>query len=454
MKRFMFVIFCLLLLAGCGKKTEEGISGMITIDINPSIEMEIRDNNANRINPLDSEASEIVDRDSMEGKPLKEVLEAILLKVKEKGYVQDDELVIILGLEEMDNTESKDALSVEDMVKAACEKNDIKVNIIVPEITEEAKHEAQGYGVTPAKAQVILDAMKGNEELHFDDLKDKSAKELIQIKESGLYCDRDYTLNGDKCERRERDEAPKEGKSCPEGYEDIKDKCYKTADSKKEPYCKDGLTLKDNKCVGTESVSATPAKYACSKGVAKTRYEAGLTGKNDGDAKDIVCVDTSKATHPVSPCELNDGTEWTKSGGKCYWHRAGVLPEGCPGKIRVGDSCWDDASNILICKGARDGKQYKSRSEYCEGSVKYTSPTVSEYKCTKGKLSGNKCLVDVSKEVEYKISCDDGYTNYLDRVCYNKNETVDYVTGLTCDKGGRLENDRCVFYEVIDAKEK
>ena len=52
------------------------------------------------------------------------------------------------------------------------------------------------------------------------------------------------------------------------------------------------------------------------------------------------------------------------------------------------------------------------------------------------------------------LSCDDGYTNYLDRVCYNKNETIDYVTGLTCDKGGRLENDRCVFYEVIDAKEK
>ena len=210
----------------------------------------------------------------------------------------------------------------------------------------------------------------------------------------------------------------------------------------------------NGKCYSREIVNAIAAKMECTKGEEKTKGELGIQNREGTDANEKVCVDLSKATHPVSPCELNDGTEWTKSGGKCYWHRAGVLPEGCPGKIRVGDSCWDDASNILICKGARDGKQYKSRSEYCEGSVKYTSPTVSEYKCTKGKLSGSKCLVDVSKEVEYKISCDEGYTNYLDRVCYNKNETVDYVTGLTCDKGGRLENDRCVFYEVIDAKEK
>ncbi len=454
MKRFILVIICLLLLFGCGKKkVEEGISGMITIDINPSIEMEIKDNNANRINPLDREASEIVDRDSMEGKPLKEVLEAILLKVKEQGYVKDDELVIILGLEEIENNDSKDALSVEDLLKAACEKNDIKVNIIVPTITEEARHEAEGYGVTPAKAAVILEAMKVNEEIHFDDLKDKSAKELISIKETGKYCDREYTLNGDKCEKAIKEEDAKEGKSCPKGYEEVKDKCYKVSETSTEAYCKKG-TLKRNKCITTETVAAKPSKYSCSKGTAKTRYEAGLTNKNDGDANDIVCVDTSNGTHPVSPCELNDGTEWTKSGGKCYWHRAGKLPSGCPGKIEVNGECWDDASKVLICKGARDGKQYKSRDEYCEGSVKYTKPIVSEYKCSEGTLSGSKCIVEVENNLDYKVTCGEGLTNYQDRVCLDYNNSKDYVVGLTCDKDARLEGNKCVYYEVIDAKGK
>lgn len=137
MKRVLIVIICLMLFVGCGKKEkEEGISGMLTIDINPSIEMEIRDNNAIRINPLDSEAEEIVDRNSMESKPLGEVLDVIIAKFKEKGYAENNEMIIILGMEEKN-------VKVEELLKAACEKAKIKANIIVPEITEEAKHEAE-----------------------------------------------------------------------------------------------------------------------------------------------------------------------------------------------------------------------------------------------------------------------------------------------------------------------
>ena len=461
MKRFLLVIICLLLLVGCGKKVDESLSGMITIDVNPSIEIEVNDGKANRVNPLDNDAGEIVDRDKMEGKSIQDTLEAIVEKLKEKGYTNDNELTIILGVEERSST-SNDRKSFEDILREVCEKKKVKANIIVPKITEEAKHEAEGYGVTPAKAAVILENLEGNNDLHFDDLKDKSAKELIDMKEiipptelrDEFLNEVKYNLRGDKCEKVIKEEKAQEGRTCPDNYEEIKGKCYKIGPAGHEPTCKDNFELKDGKCVGNEEKEAI-AKYTCSKGTAKTRAEAGLTGAHDGDAKDIVCVDTSSATHPVSPCELNDGTEWTKANGKCYWHRAPIIDSGCPGKVQVNGACWDDASNVLICKGARDGKQYSSRSEYCEGSVKYTKPTAGDYKCESGyKLQGDKCVKEITKEPTLTVTCSNGLKPYKDRACIDYNNVGEYITGLTCPGGARLENEKCVYYDVVDASAK
>ena len=446
-----------MMLVGCGKKADESLSGKVTIDINPSIEIEVKDGKVEKINDRADDPSGLVNS-SMEGKKLEKVFEEIVSNAKDKSYIQSGELFVILGFED-ESGNTNDRLSVEDLFRKACKEKDVHVMLIVPEITEEARHEAEGRGVSPAKAAYILELLKENDQLHFDDLKNKSASELIEIQDTGMYCRGGYTLNSGKCERVVKEEDPQEGKTCPEKYEQIKGKCYRISDTMThEPYCKDGMELKDNKCVGTEEVAATPSKYTCSKGTAMTRYEAGLTGKNDGDAKDIVCVDTSNATHPMSPCEAGkagDGTEYLESGGKCYWHRAGLLPEGCPGKIKVGDACWDDGSNVLICKGARDGKQYSSRSEYCEGSVKYTKPTVSEYKCESGyTLDGKKCIKEITKDPSLKVACGKGLTSYQDRACIDYNDTADFVTGYTCTGGAKLENNKCVYYEVEDAMRK
>ncbi len=449
------VVICLiLLLVGCGKeKVAESKPYMATLDINPAIELEIDGDKAKRIGYLDGDAEELVSRD-FEGKSLNEVFDEVLKNAKDKGLIEQDELTVIVGIEEKSN--GNDRKMVQDYLQEACDRNKIHVDIIIPEITEEAKHEAEGYNVTPAKAAVILEATKGKDDVHFEDFTERTAKELKEIKETGLYCERDYTLRDGKCEKAIKEENAIEGKTCPENYQKYKDKCYKVSPSMHEPSCKKDMELVEGKCVGKEEVAAKAANYTCSKGTAMTRYEAGLTGKNAGDAKDIVCVDTSNATHPMSPCEAGkagDGTEYLESGGKCYWHRAGVLPEGCPGKIKVGDSCWDDASNILICKGARDGKRYSSRSEYCEGSVKYTNPTVSEYKCDSGyTLEGKKCIKEVTKEPTLKIACADGLISYEDRACLNPKDVAEFVIGYTCPSEARLENNKCVYYEVVDAK--
>ena len=74
------------------------VSAIITLDINPSIEIEIQDGKANQINPLNEEAWELIDR-KFEGEPLEEVLREIVVNARKKGYMEDEHLSIILGME-------------------------------------------------------------------------------------------------------------------------------------------------------------------------------------------------------------------------------------------------------------------------------------------------------------------------------------------------------------------
>ncbi|MBQ4030498.1 MAG: hypothetical protein II625_01975, partial [Bacilli bacterium] len=66
MKKILLVIICLMMLVGCGKKADESLSGKVTIDINPSIEIEVKDGKVEKINDRADDPSGLVNS-SMEG---------------------------------------------------------------------------------------------------------------------------------------------------------------------------------------------------------------------------------------------------------------------------------------------------------------------------------------------------------------------------------------------------
>jgi len=422
---------------------------IITLDINPSMELEIKGDKVNTIKALNDDAEKLINKD-MEGKEIDTVFDSIVKNARDNGYMEDDHLSIILGMEKTNK-------QLEDKLREACERNNIRVEIIVPEITEEAKKEAEGYGVTPAKAAYILSIIKDNKELHFDDLKDKSAIELQEMKNSGYWCNHGYVLHGSDCEKAIREEEPKEGEVCPTGTMEYKGKCYEDTgiiDGDKL-FCQDGYTLKDDKCVTTRSTSAIPSGYGCVNGVAKTKGEVGLAPKESGDARDIICVNETDIIHAVSPCMAHDGTESMISGGKCYWHRAPVIASGCPGKIQVGDECWDDATGIYICPGRNNGTIYNSPDALCLVGNNYTNATVSEYKCESGyTLDGNKCVKEEMVDAERERICPDGYTKTDDDGCINLNKEKQKEKGFVCNKEARLVNNKCVYYGRVEANHK
>lgn len=424
----------------------------ITLDINPSIEIKFnKDEKVIYAVALNNDAEELISND-YKNKNIDEVLMAISDKIIENVDSEGKEYVILLHINGKLN---------EDKVKrklfSLFDERHMPVNVIVPEVTKKDEKNAKELGITAAKAAYLSEVIKSNSDLKIEDIKNKPVSELKEMKESGRYCDSGYTLDGNSCVKEISKKAATSGEVCPNGYYDYKGKCYEevASDETDKLFCHDEFELKDNMCVRTQSMDAEPSQYICSKGDAKTRYELGLSSQNDGDANDVVCVDLSNAKHPVSPCETHDGTEYTVSGGKCYWHRAPVIESGCPGKIRVGNMCWDDASNVLICEGYRDGKRYSSRNEYCEHSIKYIEPTVTEYKCPSDyTLDGNKCIKEEKELPEHERTCKSGYTLVDHDRCINKNKTASKEFGYICDMpDSRLKDKECILFERVEAKQ-
>ena len=426
----------------------------VTIDINPSFKISLnRKNRVVSVKPLNADAKKLI-IDDFKNVSLDDTILVLTDSAMEAGYGNGELVVLVHATGKVKNSE----------VEATITNNykEVGVNctvIAVDNISKEDEKFAKENNITPAKAAYINSIIKENENITSEVLIDKSVNELKETKSTGLYCDIGYELEGEFCLSEIKRTKPVNGMICPEGYNIYNNKCYETTSviDTDEYYCDSEFKLKGDECSRMVYMDAT-SKYNCSKGEAKTKLELGLTGPNDGDANEVVCVDLSKATHPVSPCELpaSDPTERKMIGGKCYWHRAPVISTGCPGKIKVGGECWDDASNVLICAGYRDGKRYKSRSEYCEHSIKYLKPNITEYKCDEPdyKLNGNKCEKEETFKAPHVRVCADGYTLIEEARCVNMNKTTNKVEGLVCEGDARLKGDKCITYEVVDAKGK
>ncbi len=457
-KNIILIILSIILVIGVicfiVLKNNNKIVSTITLDINPSVEINLdKDDKVISVVALNDDAKKIVNS-NLKGKSLTDIFEMLISNLIEKGYVDEDKnLDVILHVD--GNIEDK---TVSEQLEYEFGKKDVHSEIVIIEnVTKEDKELAKKYNVSPAKVSYIKSITDDNENINIEDLTDKSVDELVETKQTGKYCDPGYTLEGDFCIKELRREPLTDGKVCPKGYFEFDNECYEEAEGTvtDKLVCNINWVLEDGKCYYRETIDAIAVKTECTKGEEKTKGEVGLENKEGTDSNEKVCVDLSKASHPVSPCELNDGTEHTKANGKCYWHRAPIISTGCPGKIKVNGYCWDDASNVLICKGARDGKQYKSRNEYCEGSVKILKPTVVEYGCENDfVLEGNKCKREIVGETHNEKLCPSGFTLLDSGQCINKKKSTNKTDGKYCaNPNSKVKNNECVIYDIVEAKQ-
>ena len=157
------------------KKPE--VASIIIFDINPSIKVSLdKDDKVISMEALNDDAKDIIYEDC-EGNDLDYLIYKLVNNLVDNGYTENK--IVILVSTDGDLKTDK----VESILKNELTLKNIENEILVLEdISEDAKKKAEEYGISESKASFIEEIISNNDNLTFDDLKDKSIDELNEIK--------------------------------------------------------------------------------------------------------------------------------------------------------------------------------------------------------------------------------------------------------------------------------
>lgn len=449
---FLFILILLLVVIGYIFLNNRVVS-TINLDINPSIEISLdKEDKVIKVKALNNDAKSIVSKE-YKNKTIDKTFELLVKKLIDNNYINNNNLDIILYIDGTIKTED-----VTKKIEFIFGKQEIHTELtIIDNITKEDILLAKKYNISPSKAAYINSIKEKNENIDIESLIDKPIHELAETKQFGRYCSKEYTLEGDWCIKEIAKENALPGKVCPEGYYEYEEKCYEETPSEETDklVCRSEFTLEGNECIRRATMNAVITGYTCPSGELKTKAEIGKSVYGSGDANDPYCVDSSSKTHPVTPCNLpaSDPTERMSYGGKCYWHRAPVIAEGCPGKIQVNGECWDDASNVYLCPNGNNSNQ-RTKDDYCYKVLEDVKPVVAGYKCEDENmtLKGSACIREEKEEASHERICPNNYTLVNHDRCINYNKTKSKVDGYICEKdNSKLKGNTCIIYDMVEA---
>lgn len=415
----------------------EKIFTTITLDINPSLEINLNsEEKVISVIALNDDANTVINN-NLKGKSLDDVLEIIINNTIDKFLIEEEHTDIILY-----STGEVSHEKIDSIIKSNFDKKDIAVNIIViNDITDEDKNLAKKYNISPAKVEYLKTIINNHENISIDIIANKSVTELEDTKLLGKYCDSGYTLEGDWCLKEIKRVPAKEGEICPRGYLEYKGKCYEEVDSTEgEKYtCEEGFQLIDDKCISKRTYDA------------KGKCEVG--NYNDG-----YCVQLEYYGDAKEYCRITPTTDLLMD-HKCYGPKP-TINGGCLGNDKkINGKCVDMNSYYKADWVCPDGKfitnpdgslMYEDKKCYKETKTKPSS-----YYCEDGgTLDGTKCTIeDVLKPLKERF-CPDNYTLVNASQCINFNKTVSKEKGFICDdENAKYKNNECIIYERVEAKE-
>ena len=148
------------------------IASSITLDINPSIKIELnKDKLVINLVALNESAKDIVIT-NYKGSKVDVVIDSITDKLIDKGYAKE-ELLILVG-----TTGDLKSEEVKEIISNKLTKENISYDIIIPAITESSSELAQKYNITESKAAYLEEITNKYNDLKIEDIKDKSIKDI------------------------------------------------------------------------------------------------------------------------------------------------------------------------------------------------------------------------------------------------------------------------------------
>jgi len=409
------------------------IVSTITLDINPSIEINLtRNEKVKSVVALNEDAKEIVNG-NLKGKSIDDTLKQITDNLIEKGYVAEENFLEIILYSEGDISNKE----LETKLKETLEKKKIDSNITtIEKVSKEDEELAKKYDVSPAKISYIKSIIKDNENINIEDLSNKSVSELNETKATGKYCDKGYTLEGDWCLKEKERISATSSEVCPRGYAEHEGKCYEEIEGiEGNNYtCGEEFKLSNDKCIREQVYDAIGK---CDSG----NYDQGY------------CVEKEYIGEPTEYCRLTPATDILMD-HKCYGPKP-TINGGCANNDKIiNGKCVDldsyyDADWICQIEGKI---QYVKAGEKCYKETK-TKPT--SYYCDGNDiLNGTKCETHEIEDARKERTCPNGTIPIDDGGrCLNLNKTVAKESGFICEnENSRLEGNMCVIYEMIEAK--
>ena len=150
---------------------------VIVMDINPNIKISLNKNDiVLKVESLNDDGKELIKSKDYIGNEIKKTISNISSILVESGYITSDKNALLLTVDgKLDDDTVKNYLTQDFKQK------NIDCEVIIPVISNNADTLAKEYNISSSKASYIEEIIKANNDLTFEELKDKSINEILEI---------------------------------------------------------------------------------------------------------------------------------------------------------------------------------------------------------------------------------------------------------------------------------
>ena len=417
--------------------SKKSIYKTITLDINPSIEINLdRKDFVISVKALNEDAKEIID-DNLKDKSFDDALKSISNKLIEKDYGRDGDIVMLINSSIDDNYEE-----LRNKIMNSFKETEVNVEVIsIDKVSVEDKKIAKEHNITPYKAAYINSIKEVNENINIEELIDKTIEEINEIEKTGNYCNPGYTLEGDRCFKEIERVPAHRGNVCPRDYSEYNGKCYLETRSIETGnlICYGDHVLKNGDCVRIDS---HPADGDCADGHYISSEDMCEIPTIVGEAYEF-CRDPGRTLYD----------------GKCLATKPSINGGCLNGDMFYNGKCVNTRDDYYLsewkCPSGEIISSDKGELLYSDKKCReWQKVKPTSYKCDDGfTLDGKTCTRTDIQAAFRETACPDGFTKTEQDRCVNLNNVKDSESGMVCDRGNsRVIGNECVIYEIVEAK--
>jgi len=166
--------------------TNEVIASTVTIDINPSVELLLdEDDTIIEIRAINTDAENLIQNQArFKGLNIDTAIRYLIQEAINRGVIEDTETSILVNVSS-ENAERR--VLIQEKLEAAFRRESMRhnqpfdVHNMVKELTENIQKQAENKHMTGAKYQLIQAILESTDLYSFEDLQDQSIRELFQI---------------------------------------------------------------------------------------------------------------------------------------------------------------------------------------------------------------------------------------------------------------------------------